>query len=300
MYVVFSVLTLPASFHSVLLLLLLLLFFAQVMRQVYWGLQTLFTVGYGELSPRTHGETRFNIVVLFAGSLCYAYIIANSSSLIDNLDVTTLSYKHKMDRIRKLLKAVHLDQDSTLQIESYFQKLWLNQKGRLTTTITNDMPKFLRVELYFNTYPWVIDLPFFKKIPDGVMREILAHMNIVFFQVQKIVWSGPDSFLFLLLCPLNSQLTCTWPFSFFCLQKKEEVVHHNTMMEDLLIVTRGHLVVLYNGVVVEDLYPGSFIGENVFCGEAVFPYDIQAEKDTEIFSLSRLTFTLHPNLTLNP
>jgi CRP-like cAMP-binding protein/voltage-gated potassium channel Kch len=224
--------------------------FLQVMRSLYWGMQTLFTVGYGELSPSNYGETSFAIVVMLLGSVLYSYIIANSTSLIDNLDVTTLRFKQKMERIRKLLKGAHLDHLGTVQIEAYYQKLWQHQKGRLTTTITNDMPQFLRYELYNSTYPWVSDMPFFKKFPEGVMNEILGTMKLLFFQKKTIV-----------------------------LQKK-------TIMENIWIVTRGQMEILYNGTVVEELHIGASVGENIFCGEPAFPGDVRSVKDAEVLILS--------------
>jgi hypothetical protein len=61
----------------------------KVARGIYWGVQTLMTVGYGDVPPVTAVGTAVVCCVCLIGTFMYSLVIANMGALLGNLDITT-------------------------------------------------------------------------------------------------------------------------------------------------------------------------------------------------------------------
>ncbi len=57
------------------------------LRLVYLIGQIIFTVGYGDMTPQTTSERLFMIALTLVGQTLFACTVANTSSLVYNLDI---------------------------------------------------------------------------------------------------------------------------------------------------------------------------------------------------------------------
>lgn len=61
----------------------------------YWSLQTVFTVGYGDILPSTEFEKVFSMLWMIAGIGFYSYTIGNLTSMIMDFDKNEVELSEK-------------------------------------------------------------------------------------------------------------------------------------------------------------------------------------------------------------
>lgn len=61
----------------------------QYIASYYWSMQTLTTVGYGDIPPVTDPERIINVLWMMTGVFFYSFTIGNLSNIIGNIDKTS-------------------------------------------------------------------------------------------------------------------------------------------------------------------------------------------------------------------
>jgi len=62
-------------------------------RALHFIIQTLFTIGFGDITPRNNSETCFTLFLIVNSSLFYAFLISSMTSLMGNRDVATNGFR---------------------------------------------------------------------------------------------------------------------------------------------------------------------------------------------------------------
>ena len=71
---------------------------------MYWSIQTMTTVGYGDIVPQNDAERAYSIFSMLLGGGYYGFIVATMASLVSNLDANAKSYYEKMDNVTSYMK----------------------------------------------------------------------------------------------------------------------------------------------------------------------------------------------------
>jgi voltage-gated potassium channel Kch len=70
----------------------------------YWSLQTIFTVGYGDISPVTLYERLFAMIWMIVGIGFYSYTLGNMTSIIMDFDKSHMELSDKLDVIKNYVR----------------------------------------------------------------------------------------------------------------------------------------------------------------------------------------------------
>jgi CRP-like cAMP-binding protein len=116
----------------------------QYIYSIYWATGTLTTVGYGDIFPISIKERIFCLVIFFIGTTVYTLVITCLQDIVSNLDVTSDLYKHRYDRIRKLMLRENSSEELKRKATCYLQKLWTIQRG----ATGEEIQQFLSLQLY--------------------------------------------------------------------------------------------------------------------------------------------------------
>jgi hypothetical protein len=119
----------------------------QYIRSLYWVIQTMATVGYGDITPHRDFEYVFSIVVMFVGASTYAFIIGNIASLASNIDAARSAYFNRIDAVTQYLHSRQVPHDLNEQVRNYYEYLWAHDRGVQQDALLADLPPPFRLTL---------------------------------------------------------------------------------------------------------------------------------------------------------
>jgi hypothetical protein len=165
-------------------------------RAFYWTITTLTTIGYGDITPATSGQTFYVILIEILGAGMYGLVIGNIANLIANIDVAKTQYKEKLDKINTFLKYRNIPVDMQKKINDYYNYLWESRRGYDESSVLADLPGPLKesVSLYLNK-EIIEKVPIFEAASKDLIKDVIMNMEpVVFTPGDYIVRAGEVGF----------------------------------------------------------------------------------------------------------
>ena len=160
---------------------------------IYYILQTVTTVGYGDISGVNYYERFFSLILLLVGIMVYSYAVTSMSTYIKEQDEKTLDYQKKC-KILEDIRISHKKMSYELydKIARYLKYRMMNEK-KDKNIIIECLPIGLRNNLIFEMYkPIIRNFVFFKNFDnmDFIVRVILAFRPILAVHSDILVKEG--------------------------------------------------------------------------------------------------------------
>ncbi|GMH59726.1 hypothetical protein TrST_g1578 [Triparma strigata] len=226
-------------------------------RSIYYMMQTLFTIGYGD-AVVPNGENKIEMylacIFMLIGVFGYGLIIANMTSVLANVDVVSMRYRHEMDLLSKWMIVRSMPDALRERINVYFHYIFRRQRGMLDEDLFHDLPPQLSSQLANMHLKMVTKVPFFsEKIrSDYFVSEITkAFQHRVY---------APGSY----------------------------ILYQFEKQRELFIVTSGRCDIYIKGNkdAISSLTPGDFIGDYQLLFGTVNQVGVRAPDFTEVLALT--------------
>jgi CRP-like cAMP-binding protein len=167
--------------------------FSDYIRSLHFVVQTLFTVGYGDIAPYSNGEIIFALFLVLNGSLFYGFLISSITSLISNKDISTKLFRSDMATLRQLLSMRDVPLELSTRVDGLFSFLFTRQSGLLESKFMDDIPAPLIRDIKRSFLPQLTAIPFFAHQSTRLVRHVVDRMlmrsyvpkSIVFFQNER-------------------------------------------------------------------------------------------------------------------
>jgi hypothetical protein len=145
----------------------------QYIRALYWVIQTMATVGYGDITPHRDFEYVFSILTMLMGASTYAFIIGNIASLASNLDASRASFFNRIEAVSQYLHSRQVPPHLNEQVRNYYEYLWAHHRGVKEEALFEDLPPSFRLNLLLHlTRDLLEKVPLFTYC-SPVLRNIL-------------------------------------------------------------------------------------------------------------------------------
>ncbi|MEK6797258.1 MAG: ion transporter [Spirochaetota bacterium] len=147
----------------------------QYIRALYWCITTVATIGYGDYYPNheKNAEIIYTIIAQIFGVGMYGYIIGNVSGLIANLDVAKANYLKKMEEVNDYMRTKMLPPALQHKVQNYYQYLWVTQKNVATTSVLDELPGTLAMEISLHLNRGILEkVALFKNMNEIFVREV--------------------------------------------------------------------------------------------------------------------------------
>lgn len=168
---------------------------SQYFRSLHFVIQTLLTVGYGDIHPVNLHEALFSLVLILSGALFYGYVISCITSLLSSRDITTKLFRHDLTSLRNYLKLRKVEDSVRETYTAYLEFLYARQLGLSEETVLAALPEEISREIKLACCLTCLkSVPFFKMQPnsDSFAEKCVQRLRFVSY--------GPDS----VVCALNS------------------------------------------------------------------------------------------------
>lgn len=166
-------------------------------RAVYFLMQTLFTIGYGDsvVPSRAVTELVSACIFLILGVFGYGLVIASMTSVLGNLDAVGTKIRHDREMINRWLTVRSAPDPLRKQVDLTMAYLTRTQYGMLDEYILNELPPQILSDLGRRNL-WLVErVPFFNplyrskffllQISAALVRRIYPPHSIIVYEGEK-------------------------------------------------------------------------------------------------------------------
>lgn len=142
---------------------------------MYWALQTLTTVGYGDIHAYSVSEKIAALAWMIIGVGFYSFTIGNLSSIINTIDVKAAHLQQKLNILTEFAKRTKLPDDVQNRIKRFLEN---NHNEHLSLfdqkQLLSEIPASLRAEVVSHTHGEIIkNIKFFNDKDPHFLFSIL-------------------------------------------------------------------------------------------------------------------------------
>ncbi len=221
---------------------------------LYFTITSMTTIGFGNIAGNTDNEKMFCIVLMLFGSLLYAMIFGNVTTIFQQMSSQTTRYQNTLKSIRDFMKIYSVPKDLSERVMDYVISTWTLNKGVNTEQVLSYTPKDMRADLCIHLNRQVLhEHPAFRLASEGCLRALA-----IAFQMQH---NAPGDLLF----------------------------HTGESIEDLCFIANGSMEVLQDDEIVALVGKGDVIGDKFWSEPSVgqSACTVRALTYTDVHMISR-------------
>jgi len=230
-------------------------------------MQTLATVGYGDIPPQNNAQVLFAMLVIMFGVATYGYILGNIAQIISKLDPAKNYYMNNMERLKAFISQRNLPDELQSRIRGYYEYIYEKKWGMDEMEFVQTLPQGLKqeVSLYLKR-SMVSKIPLFDKLPDFLVKELALGLESVIYT--------PGEYI-------------------FC---------EGEQANEMYFVIKGKLEVLANNGqnILAELADGDYFGEVALVKNSPRNASIRAASYCDLYKLEKMVFetvlSKHPQI----
>ncbi|XP_023258781.1 potassium voltage-gated channel subfamily H member 5-like [Seriola lalandi dorsalis] len=140
---------------------------------LYFTMTSLTTIGFGNIAPTTDGEKIFSVAMMMVGSLLYATIFGNVTTIFQQMYTNTNRYHEMLNNVRDFLKLYQVPKGLSERVMDFIVSAWAMSKGIDTDKVLSICPKDMRADICVHLNRQVFnDHPAFRLASDGCLRSL--------------------------------------------------------------------------------------------------------------------------------
>ncbi|XP_071335251.1 potassium voltage-gated channel subfamily H member 5a [Trachinotus anak] len=145
---------------------------------LYFTMTSLTTIGFGNIAPTTDGEKIFSVAMMMVGSLLYATIFGNVTTIFQQMYTNTNRYHEMLNNVRDFLKLYQVPKGLSERVMDFIVSAWAMSKGIDTDKVLSICPKDMRADICVHLNRQVFnDHPAFRLASDGCLRSLAVEFQ---------------------------------------------------------------------------------------------------------------------------
>ncbi|XP_011490256.1 potassium voltage-gated channel subfamily H member 5-like [Oryzias latipes] len=145
---------------------------------LYFTMTSLTTIGFGNIAPTTDGEKIFSVAMMMVGSLLYATIFGNVTTIFQQMYTNTNRYHEMLNNVRDFLKLYQVPKGLSERVMDFIVSTWAMSKGIDTDRVLSICPKDMRADICVHLNRQVFnDHPAFRLASDGCLRSLAVEFQ---------------------------------------------------------------------------------------------------------------------------
>ena len=188
---------------------------------LYWVIETLTTVGYGETTPITNAQHIYAMIIMLTGVGVYGFIIGNVANLLSKRNPARNQFFNNLDQLKVFVNYRNIPISLQKKISDYYTYIWKKKLGFDESVFLSGLPQGLQNEVSIHLKREILEkIPLFKGVSDNFLRDVSLHMRPIVCVPGESVFNEGD---------IGNEM-------YFVIRGKLEVVMNN---EPLSVLTDG-------------------------------------------------------------
>jgi hypothetical protein len=142
---------------------------------LYWVVETISTVGYGETNPINNMQYMYAMVIMLFGVGVYGFIIANIANILSKRNPARAQFFNNLEQLKIFVNYRNIPLSLQKKIRDYYDYIWKKKLGFDESIFLSGLPQGLRNEVSLHLRKEIL-----QKIPlfDGVSNEFLNEVSL--------------------------------------------------------------------------------------------------------------------------
>ncbi|XP_062252681.1 potassium voltage-gated channel subfamily H member 5 isoform X3 [Platichthys flesus] len=161
---------------------------------LYFTMTSLTTIGFGNIAPTTDGEKIFSVAMMMVGSLLYATIFGNVTTIFQQMYANTNRYHEMLNNVRDFLKLYQVPTGLSERVMDYIVSTWSMSKGIDTEKVLSICPKDMRADICVHLNRKVFnEHPAFRLASDGCLRSLAVEFQTIHCAPGDLIFHAGES-----------------------------------------------------------------------------------------------------------
>uniref|UniRef100_A0A8C2L0I6 Potassium voltage-gated channel, subfamily H (eag-related), member 5b n=1 Tax=Cyprinus carpio TaxID=7962 RepID=A0A8C2L0I6_CYPCA len=161
---------------------------------LYFTMTSLTTIGFGNIAPTTDGEKIFSVAMMMVGSLLYATIFGNVTTIFQQMYANTNRYHEMLNNVRDFLKLYQVPKGLSERVMDYIVSMWSMSKGIDTEKVLSICPKDMRADICVHLNRKVFnEHPAFRLASDGCLRSLAVEFQMIHSAPGDLIFHAGES-----------------------------------------------------------------------------------------------------------
>ncbi|KAL0967554.1 hypothetical protein UPYG_G00253720 [Umbra pygmaea] len=161
---------------------------------LYFTMTSLTTIGFGNIAPTTDGEKIFSVAMMMVGSLLYATIFGNVTTIFQQMYTNTNRYHEMLNNVRDFLKLYQVPKGLSERVMDYIVSTWAMSKGIDTDRVLSICPKDMRADICVHLNRQVFnEHPAFRLASDGCLRSLAVEFQTTHCAPGDLIFHAGES-----------------------------------------------------------------------------------------------------------
>ncbi|XP_033846480.1 potassium voltage-gated channel subfamily H member 5-like [Periophthalmus magnuspinnatus] len=145
---------------------------------LYFTMTSLTTIGFGNIAPTTDGEKIFSVAMMMVGSLLYATIFGNVTTIFQQMYTNTNRYHEMLNNVRDFLKLYQVPKGLSERVMDFIVSTWAMSKGIDAEKVLSICPKDMRADICVHlNRPVFNDHAAFRLASDSCLRSLAVEFT---------------------------------------------------------------------------------------------------------------------------
>ncbi|HSP86910.1 MAG TPA: cyclic nucleotide-binding domain-containing protein [Ignavibacteriaceae bacterium] len=165
----------------------------EYLTSLYWCMQTITTVGYGDVTPPSALHKIYSMLVMLFGVGVYGFVIGNVANILLKRDPAKTQFLNNLERLRLFVNFREIPSNLQKRIRNYYEYIWKQKIGANETEFVSSLPDGLKTEVELFLKRDVLErIPLFKGINDSFLREVSLHLRPVVYTPGDYIFKAGD------------------------------------------------------------------------------------------------------------
>ncbi|XP_075396684.1 voltage-gated delayed rectifier potassium channel KCNH1 isoform X2 [Tenrec ecaudatus] len=161
---------------------------------LYFTMTSLTSVGFGNIAPSTDIEKIFAVAIMMIGSLLYATIFGNVTTIFQQMYANTNRYHEMLNSVRDFLKLYQVPKGLSERVMDYIVSTWSMSRGIDTEKVLQICPKDMRADICVHLNRKVFkEHPAFRLASDGCLRALAMEFQTVHCAPGDLIYHAGES-----------------------------------------------------------------------------------------------------------
>ncbi|KAJ8366130.1 hypothetical protein SKAU_G00149610 [Synaphobranchus kaupii] len=161
---------------------------------LYFTMTSLTSIGFGNIAPTSDGEKIFAVAMMMIGSLLYATIFGNVTTIFQQMYANTNRYHEMLNSVRDFLKLYQVPNGLSERVMDYIVSTWSMSHGIDTEKVLQICPKDMRADICVHLNRKVFkEHPAFRLASDGCLRALAIEFQTVHSAPGDLIFHAGES-----------------------------------------------------------------------------------------------------------